>query len=268
VVATLLALEVVVVGAEEAVAAEAVATLVAESAALDVAAVFEMLLAGLPIVPVIFETVVAVLPPLVAAWATPVETGWVTGLPGLTDLVGGVGLPDLVPVEPPPPPLEPDPVPDPDPELEPEPEPLVVVEVGVVVVGVLPDVGVVVREPGRVESEPEREPGELRRPVPFLPAEPCDEPPPVVPLNARASLRASATCWAPDTTVTAATGTPAVPRRWPAAPAEECAVRNCVAGELAPSSFGHPLNATMALPRMNSIEAAKTRVPAVPNPAR
>jgi hypothetical protein len=36
---------------------------------------------------------------------------------------------------------------------------------------------------------------------------------------------------------------------------------------LVPSSFGHPLNATIALPRMNSIEAARTSVPAVPSPA-
>jgi hypothetical protein len=76
-----------------------------------------------------------------------------------------------------------------------------------------------------------------------------------------ASSAAAAVDCEPLATFTAA-------RPWEArAAGRACAVSVCVAGDPVPPSEGH-LKVTTALPIANSIVAARTRVPAVPRPAR
>jgi hypothetical protein len=64
------------------------------------------------------------------------------------------------------------------------------------------------------------------------------------------------------------TATAARPREVEWEPGLGCAISVWVAGEPMPPSLGQPLKARTALPSTNSIEAARTRVPAVPRPAR
>ncbi|HEY5429511.1 MAG TPA: hypothetical protein VIK04_10370 [Solirubrobacteraceae bacterium] len=67
-------------------------------------------------------------------------------------------------------------------------------------------------------------------------------------------------------TVTAAAGS-AVARWRPREPATGRAVTSCVAGAPPPPRVGHPLNATTALANVNRRAAPRTSAPAVPSPA-
>jgi hypothetical protein len=84
------------------------------------------------------------------------------------------------------------------------------------------------------------------------------------------ALAATVVAWAVprETACGLTTATAARPRDVEREPAFGCAVSVWVAGEPMAPSLGQPLKATTALPSTNSIEAASTRVPAVPRPAR